>query len=66
MKPKRMFRSFIKNGKERKDHSILLHIKNGKERKDCSVLLKRMGKKTKNVPFFYKEQARVQERCVLL
>ena len=39
---------------------------NGKECKDHSVLLKRTGKNAKNVPFFYKERARVQERCVLL
>ena len=36
----RSFHSFIKNGKEHKDRSVLF-IKNGKEPKDCSVLLKR-------------------------
>ena len=42
----RMFRSFIKNGKEHKK---------------LSILLKRMEKNAKNVPFFYKEQKRTQK-----
>ena len=37
-----------------------------KECKDRSVLLYRMWKNAKNVPFFYKERERTQERCVLL
>ena len=40
----RSFRAFIKNGKERKDHSVLKEHKDHsvlKERKDHSVLLKR-------------------------
>ena len=41
----RMFRSFEKNGKERKERS---------------VLLKRTEKNGKNVPFFWKEQKRTE------
>ena len=44
-------RSFIKNVKERKEHSVLF-IKNAKE--------------LENIALFWKERKRMQERCVLL
>ena len=35
-------------------------IKNGKERKERSVLLERTGKNAQNAAFFYKERKRTQ------
>ena len=41
-------------------------LKNGKERKERNVLLQRTEKNGKNAPFFCKEQKRTRERSVLL
>ena len=40
--------------------------KNGKERKERNVLLQRTEKNGKNAPFFLKERKRTRERSVLL
>ena len=48
---------------QRTPHSF---IKNGKERKERSVLFIQNAKECENVAFFWKERKRMQERCVLL
>ena len=74
----RMFRSLLKNGKERKERSVLLE-RTGKNAKNAAFFYKerkktqrtphsfiKYGKDANNAAFFYKEPKRTQERCFLL
>ena len=51
---------FFYKERKRTQRSFCSFIKNGKECKDSSVLLLRKEKNPKIVPFFYKEQKRMQ------
>ena len=48
MRPKRTFRSFLKNGKERKEHNVLLQ----RTEKNARTFLS-FAKERENVPFFF-------------
>ena len=47
---------FFYKEQKRAQRTFRSFLKNGKERKERSVLLKRMEKKAKNAAFFYKER----------